>query len=206
MLNYIVNSKKKSIRENNINKMDSIEVLFNIGKNNPEFMFYHNALEKDPDADLDELEREYHRLYDNKNNLELLEDYFEPLKTYNILLGNGNNIIKEALKKQSVKILVKTYRDLKLLEKGTRFSKDSFDYFSDIDIYELRIRFANIQVRLLYFKETYEGEKRAIITNCFLKKTGKTPQSEKEKAVNRREIYKKDHRVERSIPNEYRED
>ena len=45
---------------------DSLEVLFDVGKDNPEFMFYHNALEKNPDADLDELEKEYHRLYDNK--------------------------------------------------------------------------------------------------------------------------------------------
>lgn len=181
---------------------DSLEVLLDVGKNNPEFMFYHNILEKDPNTNLDKLEEEYHKLYGNSSKL--LEDYFEPLKVYNVLLDNGNNIIKETLKKQSVKILAKTYRDLGLLEEGVKFLKDSFDYFPDIDMFELRVRFSNIQVRLLFFKETYNNERRAIITNCFLKKTGRTPQSEKDIAENRRNKYIKDHKVERSIPNEYR--
>ena len=137
-------------------------------------------------------------------NHQLLEDYFEPLKAYNFLPGNGSKIIEETLEKQSVKVEAKVYRDIYLLEQGAKFSKDSFDYFSDIDFFELRVRFSNIQVRLLFFKETYKGERRAIITNCFLKKTGRTPQSEKELAKNRRDIYKKEHKVERSIPDGYR--
>ena len=181
---------------------DSLEVLLDVGKTNPEFMFYHKALEKYPDADLDELEEEYYKLY--KHNLILLEDYFEPLKAYNFLPENGSKIIEETLEKQSIKVEAKVYRDIYLLEQGVKFSKDSFDYFSDTDIFELRVRFSNIQVRLLFFKETYNGERRAIITNCFLKKTGKTPQSEKDIAKNRRKIYEKEHKVERSIPDGYR--
>lgn len=137
-------------------------------------------------------------------NHQLLEDYFEPLKAYNFLPGNGSKIIEETLEKQSVKVEAKVYRDIYLLEQGAKFSKDSFDYFPDIDFFELRVRFSNVQVRLLFFKETYKGERRAIITNCFLKKTGRTPQSEKELAKNRRNIYKKEHKVERSIPDGYR--
>ena len=101
---------------------DSLEVLFDVGKDNPEFMFYHNALEKNPDADLDELEKEYHRLYDNKGvsidtsnlNLEKIQDILQNTPTSTFV-----DFVKEKKKAK------KTRKNIWELKDGEKLSTDN---------------------------------------------------------------------------------
>lgn len=102
--------------------MDAIELLYNMNKDNPEFIFYHNALEKNPDADLDELEKEYHRLYDNKEvsidtsnlNLEKIQDILQNTPTSTFV-----DFVKEKKKAK------KTRKNIWELENGEKVSTNN---------------------------------------------------------------------------------
>lgn len=46
---------------------DIRKTLYDLGKDDPEFLFYHNAIQKDPYVDLDELEKQYKALHNTPN-------------------------------------------------------------------------------------------------------------------------------------------
>ena len=77
-------------------------------------------------------------------------------------------------------------RTIRLLELGGTSLRMPYSEFLREDILELRTQVGNNRYRVLYF--FCDGEK-AILTNCFLKTTQKTPEKELEKAIRRKNRY-----------------
>ena len=87
---------------------------------------------------------------------------------------------------QPVKMRAKILRNLTLLEAmGTKLREPYSAHLKD-GIYEIRSQVAGDITRVLFF--FYAGD-RAVLTNWFVKKSQKTPQSEIEKAVAYRADY-----------------
>src|SRR3989344_2259188 len=89
------------------------------------------------------------------------------------------------LKTLDVKVRIKFYKLLTLLENlGPNLKRPYADLLKN-KIYELRIKFSSNQYRTLYF---FYGREYIVITHGFTKKTDKVPEIE----IKRAETYRKD--------------
>ena len=72
-----------------------------------------------------------------------------------------------------------------LMEHGFNLKRPQAAYLRD-DIYELRIKTINRQIRILYF---FFERRKIILTNGLIKKSERTAETEIEKAINYRKNY-----------------
>lgn len=88
---------------------------------------------------------------------------------------DGSFPVDEFIYSLPQKLQAKTIRELKLLAKhGTDLRGESTKHIND-GIFEVRVKQSSNITRVLYF---FKKDKKIILTNGFLKKTQKTPQSE----------------------------
>ena len=98
----------------------------------------------------------------------------------------GRVPVKEFIYSLHPRTRQKFYVNISLLEDcGKALPKPHADYLGD-DIYELRFIGIEGKVRILYF---FYFENKVILTNGFIKKRQKTPQSELNLAKDRRQHY-----------------
>lgn len=103
---------------------------------------------------------------------------------------NGNVPIREFIEGLNLKLKVKVFGCIELLEQyGNQLGMPFSRYLRD-EIFELRILQGNNSVRLLYF---YYESGIIILTHGFIKKTQKTPKREIEKAKTMRKDWLKRH-------------
>lgn len=150
---------------------------------NPEFKFYWDRLTEDPEADVDELEREYYKTY---YFIDLQEAYQGNMQTINFTNKNGIDFIKEFYKTLQPKELAKVEKNLKELKRLGMFAKPPLMKQLNDFIYEFRTKADTIYIRILFFK--LPGNE-IVFTNGFKKKTDKTPPNEIEIAFQRRDEY-----------------
>ncbi|MDO8580178.1 MAG: type II toxin-antitoxin system RelE/ParE family toxin [Candidatus Omnitrophota bacterium] len=113
------------------------------------------------------------------------------MKAVYFVTESGRRPAEEFVKSLNVHSREKFFSVIELLEefrKGLSFPHAK--YMGD-EIFELRFGSVEGSIRVLYF--FFDAEK-AVLTNGFVKKSNKTPKSEKETAVGRREIYFKAHK------------
>ena len=99
---------------------------------------------------------------------------------------DGVSQVLEFLENANVKVRAKLIRTIRLLEMGGFSLRMPYSEYLGNDILELRARIGTDRYRILYF--FYKGDK-AVLTNCFLKTTRKTPVEELNKAIKNRNIY-----------------
>ena len=154
---------------------------------NPEFKFYWDKLAENPNADLDELEREYHRLYGDKASFNIyLEAYQGDMQTINFINKAGVDFIKEFYKTLQPKELAKVEKNLKELKILGMFATPPLKKQLNDFIYEFRTKANDVYIRILFFK--LPGNE-IVFTNGFKKKTDKTTPNEIEIAFQRRDEY-----------------
>lgn len=106
---------------------------------------------------------------------------------------DGSNPIDPYLDHLELKMRVKVFRAMALLEEfGPDLRMPHSEYLTD-GIFELRIKQGSNIERVLYF--FYTGNK-AVLTNGFTKKQQKTPQKEIELARTRKADYERRHQYE----------
>ena len=79
----------------------------------------------------------------------------------------------------------KILESLSLIKEDKSLLKEPLSKYLEDGIFKIRIRFSNLNIRILYFC----FENSLIITNAFLKKTNKTPRKEIDKAKRYRQDY-----------------
>ena len=89
----------------------------------------------------------------------------------------------DSLNNKNVK--AKVFERLTFIRNNKSLLKEPFSKHLEDGIFELRIKFSNLNIRILYFY----FENSLIITNAFLKKTNKTPRKEIDKAKRYRQDY-----------------
>ena len=90
-----------------------------------------------------------------------------------------------ALKSRDARAAASCVDLLRMLEEhGNALRRPHADYLRE-GIYELRLNQHRVQFRLLYF---FDGRARAVVTSAFAK-TGKVPEQEIQRALNRRQLY-----------------
>lgn len=93
---------------------------------------------------------------------------------------DGEVPVLDFLDKLTNKAQAKIRKQILLLsEEGPNLKRPYADYLRD-DIYELRVQFSPNDYRILYF---FFRRSNIILTHGFIKKTGKVPQTELEKAL-----------------------
>ena len=101
-------------------------------------------------------------------------------------LPNGREPVREFLDSLDDKMRAKMLREIALLAaNGPELREPDSKNIGD-GIFELRARSGSDITRVLYF---FFVGRRAILTNGFVKKTQKTPESEKERALRYRAEY-----------------
>lgn len=78
-------------------------------------------------------------------------------------------------------------RFLILSSEGENLRRPMVDYLQD-GVFELRMRHNKVHHRVLYF---FDGKELIVLTGGFVKKTGKVPKSEIDKAMKRKDKYLK---------------
>ncbi len=102
--------------------------------------------------------------------------------------SDGTHPAEEFILSQDVKMKIKLFRLLELLElKGNELREPYSKSLSD-GIFEIRANQGNNITRVLYF---FVVGKKIILTNGFVKKTQKTPENEIELAKKYREDYER---------------
>lgn len=99
---------------------------------------------------------------------------------------NGEVPVKDFINSLDIKMRVKMYGMIGLLEEKGNQLREPYSKHLDDGIFELRCKVGSNNIRVLYFFY-YEG--RIILTNGFVKKTQKTPPSEIALAKQRRNDY-----------------
>ena len=94
-------------------------------------------------------------------------------------LPNGTAPVEEFLDSLDTKMRSKAVDSLTLLEEFGNRLREPHSKPIDDGIFELRIRFSSDITRIFYF---FYAQNRIIMTNGFIKKTGKTPRKEIELA------------------------
>ena len=100
--------------------------------------------------------------------------------------NNGDKPLATFIKSLDVKLRAKVIVNLQLLEEYGNNAREPLSKHLKDGIYELRTKNGNVIVRILYF---FDRQRIIIATNGFIKKTRKTPRSEIELAIKRRNIY-----------------
>ena len=98
---------------------------------------------------------------------------------------DGKVPVEEFLNSLSPKLLAKTLKNIDLLEKFGNNLREPFSKKLVDGIFELRTKQSSDITRILYF---FVIDKKIVLTNGFVKKSNKTPESEIELAIK----YKKD--------------
>ena len=102
------------------------------------------------------------------------------------LTESGRSPVREFIDSLDFKTQRKFFFVEELLEEfGHRLPFPHARYIGN-DVFELRFRGQEGQIRVLYF---FYHEDKAIFTNGFIKKSGKTPQNEIETSIERRVKY-----------------
>ena len=99
---------------------------------------------------------------------------------------DGTKPLAVFIKSLDVKLKAKVVANLHLLEEYGDRAREPLSKYLGNGIFELRSKEGNNIVRILYF---FDKGKIIIATNGFVKKTQKTPKSEIELAVKRRNKY-----------------
>ena len=87
-------------------------------------------------------------------------------------LANGEQPVKEFLDSLETKLKVKALMDIALLEEFGNDLREPYSKPIGDGIFELRIKFSSDIARIFYF---FRVNNKIILTNGFIKKTGKTP-------------------------------
>ena len=98
----------------------------------------------------------------------------------------------EFILSQDVKTQSAIYNVIRLLREFGFLIREPYSKALEDGIFELRCNGFNITIRLLYF---FDVNKKAIITNAFVKKTQRTPKNEIELAKERRAEYVKNNTI-----------
>lgn len=106
---------------------------------------------------------------------------------------DGSCPIQEFLDSLEPKLLAKTLRTIDLLEKNGPLLRKPYSEPIENGIFELRTKQGSNITRVLYF---FIVDKKAVLTNGFVKKTQKTPTAEKELAKKYKSDYERRHRNE----------
>lgn len=101
--------------------------------------------------------------------------------------------VQDFLDSLEPKLLAKTLRTIDLLEINGSRLREPYSKFLDEGIFELRTTQGTDITRVLYF---FIIGKKAVLTNGFIKKTQKTPQSELELAKKYKADYERRFRYE----------
>ncbi|MBE5901579.1 MAG: type II toxin-antitoxin system RelE/ParE family toxin [Lachnospiraceae bacterium] len=96
---------------------------------------------------------------------------------------NGESPVEDFINSLDIKMRVKVYGLLTILQERGNTLREPYSKHIDDGIFELRCKVGNNITRVLYF---FYYEKKIILTNGFVKKTQKTPQSEIALAKERR--------------------
>ena len=96
------------------------------------------------------------------------------------------NYVSEFILSLNVKTQSKFYSILNLLKEKGKTLKEPYVKHLEQGIHEIRVRFSNENIRVLYFWDT---DNRIVLTNGFLKKMQKIKRSEIELAIKRRQDY-----------------
>lgn len=105
---------------------------------------------------------------------------------YYFITASGKAPVKEFLDSLDVKSQAKFFFVMELLETyGCRLPQPHAKYLGN-QIFELRFGGIEGAIRILYF---FFHQDKAIFTNGFIKKTQKTPEREKDLAMERRLFY-----------------
>jgi phage-related protein len=112
------------------------------------------------------------------------------MKVVYFVTESGRRPAEEFVKSLNVRSREKFFSVIELFEEfGKVLSFPHAKYIGD-EIFELRFESIEGSVRVLYF---FFDQNKAVLTNGFVKKSNKTPRSEKETAINRRQIYFQTH-------------
>ncbi len=101
-------------------------------------------------------------------------------------LDDGRKPIEEFLNSLDIKMRAKVLRNIEILKEFGYSLRQPYSAPIGDGIFELRTQTDGNITRVLYF--FYIGNV-AVLTNGFVKKTGKTPVNEIEKAISYRKIY-----------------
>lgn len=101
-------------------------------------------------------------------------------------LPDGTEPAKDFILSLDMKMRAKMLRSIAFLEANGKDVREPISKYLGDGIFELRAQFGNNITRVLYF--FFTGNK-AILTNGFIKKTQKTPNSEIDKAKRYRSDY-----------------
>ena len=110
-------------------------------------------------------------------------------------LPDGRKPVEEFLDSLPVKMRIKAINSLDLLEQYGNQLRMPYSKALNDGLFELRIQFSSDISRIFYF--FYIGNK-IVVTNGFVKKTRKTPQTELKKAQKYKKEYEKRNHYERS--------
>lgn len=168
--------------------LEKIDDVIQREMQNPEFKFYWDKLIENPDADLDELEKEYHRLCNVSEELSkfYLEVYQGNIEIDTYKNERGDDPIKEFYSTLNIKESAKVESKLKEFQKVGMFAKPPLVKQLNDFIYEFRVQVNKIYIRILFFRLP---NNKVLFTNGFKKKTDKTPPGEIEIALQRRNNY-----------------
>lgn len=107
--------------------------------------------------------------------------------------GDGRCPMQEFLDSLEPKMLAKTLRTIDLLEMNGSALREPYSKALNDGIFELRVKQGTDITRVLYF---FVIGKKAVLTNGFVKKTQKTPLSERKLAEKYKADYEWRHRDE----------
>ncbi|MBR4731559.1 MAG: type II toxin-antitoxin system RelE/ParE family toxin [Lachnospiraceae bacterium] len=99
---------------------------------------------------------------------------------------NGERPVEDFINGLDLKMRVKTYGLLVILQDKGNMLKEPYSKCLDDGIFELKCKFGNEIVRVLYF---FSHDGTIVMTNGFVKKTRKTPPKEIRLAKERRADY-----------------
>lgn len=111
------------------------------------------------------------------------------MQAYDIIfyeLSDGTEPAKEFLLGLDIKMRAKMFRTIDLLAQNGNDLREPYSKALEDGIFELRAKVGSDISRVLYF---FVIGKRIVLTNGFIKKSQKTPKSEKDKAKRYRADY-----------------
>ena len=100
--------------------------------------------------------------------------------------SDGTKPVLDFIESLDVKLQTKTIGVIVLLKEKGHLLGMPFSKKLDNNIFELRVIFSTNHVRILYF---FDNNNKAVLTNCFIKKTNRVPRKEIDKANRYRDVY-----------------
>jgi len=101
-------------------------------------------------------------------------------------LSSGRKPAKDFILSLAPKMQVKAYDSLEILQEWGNALREPYSKPMGDGVFELRIKFAGDITRLFYF---FHVGKTIVVTNGFIKKTGKTPRAQIELAKKYKKEY-----------------